>query len=75
MRVRHAYGNCALCQHVFAPCAAAIARKYTSSTLEYEEIRNCLLSIGDNHSYLRSNRDPCDRVSALLLHTSAPVVF
>jgi len=37
-----------------------LARKYRSDRLGYEDVRLCLLSIGDNHSYLRSNRDSCE---------------
>lgn len=39
-----------------------IARRYSNDSISYEDIRLCLLSIGDNHSYLRSNRDPCDKM-------------
>ncbi|KAI9009892.1 hypothetical protein BC832DRAFT_529756 [Gaertneriomyces semiglobifer] len=37
----------------------AIARKYATKTLDAELIKQCLYSIGDNHAFLRSNRDPC----------------
>jgi hypothetical protein len=40
----------------------SIARRYSNDGISYEDIRLCLLSIGDNHSYLRSNRDPCDKM-------------
>ncbi|RKP35794.1 hypothetical protein BJ085DRAFT_24734 [Dimargaris cristalligena] len=40
----------------------ALCRKYASPELKPESIRQCLYSIGDNHSYLRTNRDPCDRM-------------
>lgn len=43
-----------------------IARKYSSSNISEEEVLQCIYSIGDNHSYLRSNRDPCDRMIAYL---------
>nr|KAJ3417941.1 hypothetical protein HK105_000567 [Polyrhizophydium stewartii] len=39
-----------------------LARKYSSSSLESELIRQCLYSIGDNHAFLRTNRDPCDKM-------------
>ncbi|KAI9230384.1 MAG: hypothetical protein DHS80DRAFT_28832 [Piptocephalis tieghemiana] len=40
-----------------------LARRYSKSgSITPDEIRRCLYSIGDNHSFLRSNRDPCDRM-------------
>ncbi|RUS32671.1 hypothetical protein BC938DRAFT_474636 [Jimgerdemannia flammicorona] len=39
-----------------------LSRKYTNRMLSSESIRNCLYSIGDNHAYLRGNRDPCDKM-------------
>ncbi|RKP12040.1 hypothetical protein BJ684DRAFT_12084 [Piptocephalis cylindrospora] len=40
-----------------------LARKYSkTANITPDEIRRCLYSIGDNHSFLRSNRDPCDRM-------------
>lgn len=43
-----------------------LARRY-SKHLDAEKIRNCLYSVGDNHSYLRWNRDPCDKMIGELL--------
>eukprot|EP00696_Hemimastix_kukwesjijk_P005982 gnl/Hemi2/17590_TR5802_c0_g1_i2.p1 gnl/Hemi2/17590_TR5802_c0_g1~~gnl/Hemi2/17590_TR5802_c0_g1_i2.p1 ORF type:complete len:358 (+),score=119.75 gnl/Hemi2/17590_TR5802_c0_g1_i2:1416-2489(+) len=43
-----------------------IARKYTSSQLGYEEIRQCIVSICDNHNFLRFNRDSCDKMMSYL---------
>ncbi|CDF37636.1 unnamed protein product [Chondrus crispus] len=38
-----------------------LAKRYKrGQTLGEEEIKRCLYSIGDNSSYLRSARDPCD---------------
>ncbi|KAJ1957598.1 hypothetical protein IWQ62_005054, partial [Dispira parvispora] len=39
-----------------------LCRKYTTAALKSEDIRQCLYSIGDNHNYLRTNRDPCDQM-------------
>ncbi|RUP48962.1 hypothetical protein BC936DRAFT_143561 [Jimgerdemannia flammicorona] len=39
-----------------------LSRKYANRMLSSESIRNCLYSIGDNHAYLRGNRDPCDKM-------------
>lgn len=35
-----------------------LARKYTSPSFSYDDARNCILSIGDHHSFLLFNRDP-----------------
>ncbi|KAJ3531814.1 hypothetical protein NM688_g7519 [Phlebia brevispora] len=43
-----------------------LASKYHRGKLTQEEIRQCLYSIGDNHAFLRTNRDPCDRMIAYL---------
>lgn len=39
-----------------------IGKKYCTSKISAEEIQNCLYSIGDNNSYLRSNRDCCQKM-------------
>ncbi|KAG9317802.1 hypothetical protein JVU11DRAFT_2025 [Chiua virens] len=36
--------------------------RYQREGLNQEQVRQCLYSIGDNHAFLRTNRDPCDRV-------------
>ncbi|KAK2466002.1 hypothetical protein APHAL10511_001643 [Amanita phalloides] len=36
--------------------------KYQRGGLTQEQVRQCLYSIGDNHAFLRANRDPCDRM-------------
>ena len=43
-----------------------LASKYHRGSLTQEQIRQCLYSIGDNHAFLRTNRDPCDRMIAYL---------
>eukprot|EP01102_Stenamoeba_stenopodia_P019563 TRINITY_DN7425_c0_g3_i1.p1 TRINITY_DN7425_c0_g3~~TRINITY_DN7425_c0_g3_i1.p1 ORF type:complete len:640 (-),score=180.49 TRINITY_DN7425_c0_g3_i1:176-2095(-) len=43
-----------------------IAKKYSTADLTDDEIKNCLYSIGDNHSYLRGNRDPIDKMITFL---------
>ncbi|KAK9472762.1 uncharacterized protein V1510DRAFT_416844 [Dipodascopsis tothii] len=39
-----------------------LAAKYSNTNVSREEIRQCLYSIGDNHSYLRSNKEPVERI-------------
>ncbi|KAF9573733.1 hypothetical protein EC968_008133 [Mortierella alpina] len=39
-----------------------LSRKYANSVLTPDEIKVCLYSIGDNHSFLRTNRDPCEKM-------------
>ncbi|KAL7282659.1 hypothetical protein ACG7TL_004132 [Trametes sanguinea] len=44
-----------------------LAAKYARrGSLSEEEVRQCLYSIGDNHAFLRTNRDPCERMIAYL---------
>ncbi|KAJ3037754.1 hypothetical protein HDV00_001339 [Rhizophlyctis rosea] len=45
-----------------------LAKKYSHRDLPSETVRQCLYSIGDNHAFLRVNRDPCDKMIALLQH-------
>ncbi len=40
----------------------ALSAKYQRQGLNQEAVRQCLYSIGDNHAFLRVNRDPCDRM-------------
>lgn len=42
-----------------------LARKYCNKDFPSERIKQCLYSIGDNHAFLRSNRDPCDRMISM----------
>lgn len=39
-----------------------LAVRYERRGLSQEEVRQCLYSIGDNHAFLRANRDPCERM-------------
>ena len=39
-----------------------LSSKYWREGLTQESVRQCLYSIGDNHAFLRTNRDPCDRM-------------
>ena len=39
-----------------------LASRYQREGLNQEKVRQCLYSIGDNHAFLRTNRDPCDRM-------------
>ncbi|EMD40428.1 hypothetical protein CERSUDRAFT_111030 [Gelatoporia subvermispora B] len=43
-----------------------LASRYERKGPSQEKIRQCLYSIGDNHAFLRTNRDPCDRMIAYL---------
>ncbi|KAI1796045.1 hypothetical protein LXA43DRAFT_650213 [Ganoderma leucocontextum] len=43
-----------------------LSAKYARSGLSQEQVRQCIYSIGDNHAFLRTNRDPCDRIIAYL---------
>ncbi|KAH9854994.1 hypothetical protein C2E23DRAFT_883533 [Lenzites betulinus] len=44
----------------------ALAGKYARGKFSEEQVRQCLYSIGDNHAFLRANRDPCERMIAHL---------
>ena len=37
-----------------------------------EDVRQCLYSIADNHSFLRSNRDPIDQMISYLKEYFSP---
>lgn len=39
-----------------------LAERYENKDLDRNRIRQCLYSIGDNHAFLRANRDPCERM-------------
>ncbi|KAJ3340333.1 hypothetical protein HDU93_007174, partial [Gonapodya sp. JEL0774] len=39
-----------------------LARRYATADMPADAVRQCLYSIGDNHAYLRYNRDPCDKM-------------
>jgi hypothetical protein len=40
----------------------SLAQRYQRKGLSQENVRQCLYSIGDNHAFLRANRDPCERM-------------
>lgn len=40
----------------------ALSAKYQREGLSREQVRQCIYSIGDNHAFLRANRDPCERM-------------
>jgi hypothetical protein len=44
----------------------ALAQKYKSENMSEDEVKLCILSIGDNHSFLRSNRDIVDQMIGYL---------
>jgi len=39
-----------------------LSSKYQRSGLSQEQVRQCIYSIGDNHAFLRTNRDPCEKM-------------
>ncbi|TDL29668.1 hypothetical protein BD410DRAFT_736748 [Rickenella mellea] len=43
-----------------------LSERYKRAGLTQESIRQCLYSIGDNHAFLRANRDPCERMIGYL---------
>ncbi|OMH83159.1 UPF0652 protein [Zancudomyces culisetae] len=43
-----------------------LSRTYSTSSCPAEVIKQCLYSIGDNHAFLRFNRDPCDKIANCL---------
>ncbi|BFZ59643.1 hypothetical protein YB2330_000657 [Saitoella coloradoensis] len=49
-----------------------LSKKHGSSKISREDIRQCLYALGDNHAYLRANRDPCDKMRALLQQYFSP---
>ena len=44
----------------------AIASRYASAQLSKDDILHCLYSISDNNAFLRCNRDPVDKMIAML---------
>ena len=53
-----------------------LAYKYARSTdMDEEDLKQCLYSIGDNNAFLRTNRDPCERLIQYLkqyFHPTTP---
>ncbi|KAF6762017.1 hypothetical protein DFP72DRAFT_877769 [Ephemerocybe angulata] len=43
-----------------------LSMNYQNQGLTQEQIRQCLYSIGDNHAFLRANRDPCEKMIGYL---------
>lgn len=39
-----------------------LAKRYERKGLSQDSVRQCLYSIGDNHAFLRANRDPCEKM-------------
>jgi len=39
-----------------------LAAAYARDGLSQEQVRQCIYSIGDNHAFLRANRDPCEKM-------------
>ncbi|KAJ1553043.1 hypothetical protein HK405_009130, partial [Cladochytrium tenue] len=46
--------------------------KYARDELSSDDIKLCLHSIGDNHAFLRANRDPCEKMIAYLKKYFSP---
>lgn len=49
-----------------------ICKKHVSATLQKEDIRQSLYSIGDNNAFLRANRDPVQKTRQLLFAHFSP---
>ncbi|KAJ2794355.1 hypothetical protein H4R21_005529, partial [Coemansia helicoidea] len=49
-----------------------LCKAYATHECPAEVVRQCLHSIGDNHAYLRFNRDPCDRMLGYLTTLFSP---
>ncbi|KAJ3214107.1 hypothetical protein HDU67_002063 [Dinochytrium kinnereticum] len=49
-----------------------LSRKYANRELTQDEIKLCLYSVGDNHAFLRTNRDPCDKMIEYLKKYFSP---
>lgn len=52
-----------------------LSQRYRTAQLSSEEIQLCLYSIGDNHSFLRGNRDPVDKMIGYLRNYFRPDQF
>jgi hypothetical protein len=49
-----------------------LSSQYQGNGLSQEQIRQCLCSIGDNHAFLRTNRDPCEKMISFLKESFHP---
>jgi len=43
-----------------------LSTRYSRNGLSQERVKQCLYSIGDNHAFLRMNRDPCEQMIGYL---------
>jgi hypothetical protein len=50
----------------------SLATRYARGKLDSDAVRQCIYSIGDNHAFLRVNRDPCERMIGYLRHYFHP---
>lgn len=67
--------TCAQVQHEIREKERALnylGQHYKTPQISASEIKNCLYSIGDNNSYLRSNRDCCQKMIDYLQHYFNP---
>ncbi|OLY82803.1 UPF0652 protein [Smittium mucronatum] len=51
-----------------------LSKSYCTRDCTPEIIRQCLYSIGDNHAFLRFNRDPCDKMIEFLTLDFVPKI-
>lgn len=51
-----------------------LSMNYQNRDITQEQIRQCLYSIGDNHAFLRANRDPCEKMIGYLKEHFDPKV-
>ena len=49
-----------------------LSSRYARGGLEQEEVRQLLYSVGDNHAFLRVNRDPCEKMIGYLKEYFSP---
>ncbi|KAH8118638.1 hypothetical protein DFH11DRAFT_690550 [Phellopilus nigrolimitatus] len=49
-----------------------LSSRYARNGLTQETVRQCLYSIGDNHAFLRTNRDPCEKMIGFLKENFHP---
>lgn len=52
-----------------------LVSKYSRRGLSQEDVRQCIYSIGDNHTFLRANRDPCEQMIGYLKKYFQPMSF
>ncbi|KAJ3243745.1 hypothetical protein HDU78_011812 [Chytriomyces hyalinus] len=49
-----------------------LGQRYATKEISADGIKQCLYSIGDNHAFLRTNRDPCDKMIGYLKDNFKP---